>query len=495
MVMQTLANRGLQMKTQILATELHILNMRTRMPFRYGIAEMTALPHLFVRVRCHFDGREQWGIAAEGLPPKWFTKNPDTHFREDLDEMLSVIRHACQFALDVGEAANPCNHFLQLYASQNEWSTVNQLPPLLTNLGVSLIERGMIDAFCRHRGQSFGEAVRTNAFGIDLARFNSKLQGKSVAELLPTTPLRTVAARHTIGFGDPLTDTEILDDERILDGLPHSLEESITTYGLNRFKVKINGDIEADIDRLRKIRRVIQRCQVEDYGFTLDGNEQFQTVEHFRGFWEAFVNAESGAVNEMQRHLLFVEQPFHRDIALTDGLGRDLLTWDERPFIIIDESDGELLSFDRALDLGYCGTSHKNCKGIFKGIANACLVATKQVEDPTGTYILSGEDLCNVGPVALLQDLAVMATLGISHVERNGHHYIKGLSAFPSAIQQQVRQHHGDLYRHHASGFPTLNIEDGRINLGSVVDAPFGLNLELDSTQFTPLDQWSFETL
>ena len=33
-------------------------------------------------------------------------------------------------------------------------------------------------------------------------------------------------------------------------------------------------------------------------------------------------------------------------------------------------------SLPTALALGYVGTSHKNCKGIVKGIANACLLAT-----------------------------------------------------------------------------------------------------------------------
>ena len=59
---------------------------------------------------------------------------------------------------------------------------------------------------------------------------------------------------------------------------------------------------------------------------------------------------------------------------------------------------------------------------------------------------MSGEDLANIGPVALLQDLAVVASLGVRSVERNGHHYFAGLSAFPRAVQQQILTHHGDLY-------------------------------------------------
>ena len=54
--------------------------MRTRFPFRYGIASMTELPHLFVVLHASLDGVACAGLASEGLPPKWFTKDPHTRF-------------------------------------------------------------------------------------------------------------------------------------------------------------------------------------------------------------------------------------------------------------------------------------------------------------------------------------------------------------------------------------------------------------------------------
>lgn len=46
---------------------------------------------------------------------------------------------------------------------------------------------------------------------------------------------------------------------------------------------------------------------------------------------------------------------------------------------------------------------------------------------PERQYVLSAEDLRTVGLIELLQDLAVTATLGAEHVERNGHHNFRGL--------------------------------------------------------------------
>src|SRR2546421_9901633 len=78
--------------------EFFVRHTRTRFPFRYGIASMTDVPHLFVRTTGTVAGKSSFGLSAEGLPPKWFTKNPATPFDQDLPEMLQVISHAAKLA-------------------------------------------------------------------------------------------------------------------------------------------------------------------------------------------------------------------------------------------------------------------------------------------------------------------------------------------------------------------------------------------------------------
>ena len=87
------------MPVRVLATDLHVLNMHTRMPFRYGITTLTKVPHLFLRATVEIDGRRQVGVAADHLPPKWFTKNPDTSPREDIAGLVEVINTARDVAL------------------------------------------------------------------------------------------------------------------------------------------------------------------------------------------------------------------------------------------------------------------------------------------------------------------------------------------------------------------------------------------------------------
>ena len=157
------------MPIRLLDFDLHILNMRNRMPFRYGIVTMTALPHLFLQARVEMDGKEADGIAAEGLAPKWFTKVPDSSMAQDITEMLDVIQAACRRAQEAGAADTVFDLWQATYQAQESWAADTDYPPLLWAFGVSLVERAIIDGFCRATGTTFAEAVRTNSLGMRLA--------------------------------------------------------------------------------------------------------------------------------------------------------------------------------------------------------------------------------------------------------------------------------------------------------------------------------------
>ncbi len=481
------------MKVSIKHIGLSVLNMKTRMPFRYGIASLESVPHLFLRVTANIDGADSMGVAAEGLPPKWFTKNPDTSFAEDLDEMLAVIRQAVSFALDSPAADSPFEFWHQLHERQETWAAETSFPPLLWGFGVSMVERALIDGFCRATGRTFEQAVRDNSLGVRLGACHAELAGYEPAALLPARANRSMIIRHTVGLADPLTDDDVPQEERLTDGLPQSLEASVRFYGLTHLKIKLSGEASADIERLQRIAQIMETHAPDNYAHTLDGNEFYTDVGPFQHFWETIQG--EPALRSFLDRALFVEQPFHRDVALGSSVQSDLQQWRQRPPLIIDESDGELNSLADALACGYAGGSHKNCKGVFRGILNACLLARNRELEPSRAFILSSEDLCSVGPVAMIQDLTVAANLGIAHAERNGHHYFAGLSMYPQRVQEQVLASHGTFYRRHEEGYPAVDVRQGRVDVSSIVDAPFGYGFELDTTQFTPLDEWNVESL
>jgi L-alanine-DL-glutamate epimerase-like enolase superfamily enzyme len=455
---------------------------RTRFPFRYGIASMTEVPHLFVRTRVTVGNESAFGLTSEGLPPKWFTKNPATTFEQDLPEMLNVINHAAKLAEPIGQARLSFFDFWsELYHQQNVWAKSRGIAPLLANLGVALIERAVLDGLCRIANQPLYQMVASNRLGLRLGAIYGELGDAQPRDLLPAAPLDSCFARHTVGLGDALSPADIPENERVDDGLPQDLESSIRAYGLRYFKVKLFADAERDFPRLRELARLLEREAGGDFFITLDGNENFKSFDAFREFWQKA--AADASLRALWQRIIVVEQPVHRDQALSDDAGAALRAWERRPPLIIDESEGELGNLPRALSLGYVGTSHKNCKGIVKGIANACLLAQRACARER--VVLTGEDLCNLGPVALLQDLAMMALLGIKHVERNGHHYYRGLAMWPDTWQDDVLSAHGDLYARHAQGFACLRIHAGRLGLGSTNKAPFGVSPLFDPIFFS----------
>ena len=55
-----------------------------------------------------------------------------------------------------------------------------------------------------------------------------------------------------------------------------------------------------------------------------------------------------------------------------------------------------------------------------------------------------------------------------------------GLSQFPPALQAHALAHHGDLFVRDPAGWPRVHVQAGRVALGSVNAAPFGVAGEPD---------------
>ena len=204
---------------------------------------------------------------------------------------------------------------------QSRWGRERKLPPLLSGFGTSLVERAMIEAFCRatahdvrrRRCASGQLGVRLDALHPEL---RSRLQPK---DLLPPAPLRSIIARHTVGLLDPLTDDEIAPADRVDDGLPQSLDACIRAYGLTHFKLKLGGDPRADAERLRAHRR---RARAARRGREARDHARRQRELPRGRARSRAVAASSAPTRSLQplfsRALLFLEQPFPRDVALAD---------------------------------------------------------------------------------------------------------------------------------------------------------------------------------
>jgi hypothetical protein len=315
----------------------------------------------------------------------------------------------------------------------------------------------VLDALCRAKGVSFYAAMRANLAGIGKERpefasldFDSFLAGSS--------PAASIEARHTVGMVDAITAGDLR--ERVGDGLPETLDEVIQAYGHRYFKLKVGGDLAADLARLEAIASVLDRLP-HAYFASLDGNEQYSDTQGLAQLTNGIRSHPRLA--RLWESILFIEQPVARKLALDTNLRQADLG---KP-VIIDESDGELDTFVQARERGYAGVSSKTCKGIYKSILNAARCAAWNTQEGGTRYFMSAEDLTTQAGLSVQQDLALVNLLGITHVERNGHHYVNGMKALPSSEQQAFLDAHPDVYER-SHGAVRLRIREGRIDLASL---------------------------
>jgi hypothetical protein len=279
-----------------------------------------------------------------------------------------------------------------------------------------------------------------------------------------------------VGLVDPIVASDQAPGERVDDGLPETLEEVVRHYRGRFYKLKVSGSIDADIDRLSRIAAVLDAGDIE-YQATLDGNEQYDDIEGVIALWRGIKGTPRLA--QLARSILFIEQPIKRQRALLKPV-HTLAA--EKP-LLIDESDGEIATFPSALAMGYTGVSSKTCKGFYKSILNAARCAMHDAGPP---LFMSAEDLTTLAGVSVQQDLALVSLLGLTHVERNGHHFIDGMSFAPRSEQASFAAAHPDLYDA-ASGTARLRIDNGRLRLGSLWQPGFANHGEMDFSAMRPM--------
>lgn len=463
----------------LLVTAVH-----TRIPFRYGIAEMTAAPHVVAEVVIRTGSHAARGLASEHLPPKWFTKDPNSLYVDDVEDLVLAIDSAAALARGA-QSETLFGLWWSLQERHTEWATARNVPGLVAGLGTSLIERALIDAMCRLSGVPFARAIHTESFGIDLGKVHPELAGRSLADFLPEDPTPSIAIRHTVGLSDPLTDDEVHDDPD--DGLPVSLEAVLKRYGAKFLKIKTAGDAGNDIPRLKRIASICSALGM-DPQWTIDGNESMRTASELKQ-WLDLLCADAEVNDLLSKKLVAIEQPIHRSHALEETSRAVLKHIGERFLVIIDESDDALDTVRRAMDLGYAGGTYKGCKGVIRGLANAALVRFRlQVGiDGRPSTIFTAEDLSTVAPLTLSQDFVVAATIGLTHIERNGHHYWGKPAPLSPQVDNQLSAAHGDAFESVGDGSARLIVCNGETQLGTILAAPFGSVLELDLSHLEPL--------
>jgi hypothetical protein len=76
--------------------------------------------------------------------------------------------------------------------------------------------------------------------------------------------------------------------------------------------------------------------------------------------------------------------------------------------------------------------------------------------------------------------------MGLTHVERNGHHFIDGFNGRPKAEAVRFMEAHPDLYADTPHG-PRLSIREGLLEIGSLDVPGLGATTEPDYAAMAPM--------
>jgi len=396
--------------------------------------------------------------------PKWFDKRLEFSPAANVQHLVQSIELA-RAAYTTDAPATPFGLFCRHYADIGTTAASAGLTELSAAFGQAVIDRAVIDAVCRALEVSFFDGVRANIFGIGDTPLAADLHGWNWnAWLAQLRPLRRIDVRHTVGLLDEIETLHYADD-----GLPVSLPAVVERYGHRYFKIKLGGTPVKDLERLRSVL-VVLSAHAGETRYTLDANEQYADLD---------------ALRELLRGLqdlappLYLEQPLPRELSLAPAL----LSLHSPVPLLMDEADGTLDAFVHARECGWSGVSSKGCKGIYKSLLNRARCERWNREHGRSRYFMSAEDLTCQAGVSLQQDLALAALLGLTHSERNGHHYGDGLVSAPAAERKAFLTAHPDLYDNAAH----LRIRAGALQLDSLFNPGFAHGADPDFTALQPL--------
>ncbi|WP_249134285.1 hypothetical protein [Bradyrhizobium japonicum] len=435
-------------------------------PFRFGAITINATPQLFVRAEIEVEGRGvAVGASAELLVPKWFDKRPELSPAETVDGLRRSLEIASGLYLSQTGFQTAFDLHASCVGAQVATCAKSNIPPLAAAYGPAEIDKAILDALLRAAETSFFDGMVGNIAGID-TRLSPDLKELDLASFLAhRKPLPRVAVRHTVGLDDPIEGNGGVADPR-------------ENAGARYFKLKLSGDPTADAARLARIGEELATTG-HDYKVTLDANEQYADLAALQALMNRLDH--DAALRPIATRLLYVEQPMPRDIMRQSPLGALAAHG-----FIIDEADDSYDAFPAARALGYRGISSKSCKGLYKSIINATRAAKWSAGGER--FFVTGEDLTCQAGLAVQQDLALGALIGVTHAERNGHHYVDGFGDAPATEAAAFAAAHPDLYADAGQGI-RLSIHDGDLLTGSLNTTGFATSVHPDWSALRPLEQ------
>ncbi|BCU75675.1 enolase C-terminal domain-like protein [Luteolibacter sp. LG18] len=397
-----------------------------RVPYKFGGTAVDRVTLLNVTARVsNAAGKSVTGFGSMPMGNVWSFPSSTMSYDTTLNAMRTLAKRIEKITGGFQDTAHPIEinfllepEYLKAAAEvSRELALPTPIPKLCTQVTASAFDAALHDAFGKLLGLNCYQTYSTELIGHDLSRYlNADFKGESLASYVTPTPRDWVWLFHSVGGLDAVTPGELKD--RLHDGLPETLGEWIQRDGLQRIKIKLQGEnLEWDIARTVAIDRVARETRPDvEWKYCCDFNEHCPNVDYLL----EYLRKVKEQAPQGFESILYLEQPTKRDLkADRQNLMHEAAKL--RP-VVIDESLTDLDNLLLAREMGYTGACLKACKGQSHALLMAA--AGKKYD-----MFLCVQDLTCPG-ASLIQSAGIASHVpGLSTIESNAREYVPSANA------------------------------------------------------------------
>ena len=411
---------------RVTQVEFAFEEFKYRMPYKFGGTAVDRVTLLNVTVEVVSpSGKATKGFGSMPLGNVWSFPSKTIPYEGTLQAMKTLAPKIAAITRAFTESAHPIeiNHQLEpeyLRAAADvsqELKLATPIPKLCTQVVASAFDAALHDAFGKSLGVNCYKTYTPELVGHDLSRYlGADFKGESLQSHVTEKPRDWVWLFHSVGGLDAVSNSEL--KERVNDGMPETLAEWIRRDGLQRIKIKLQGENLAwDIERTVSIDRVARETRPDvEWAYCCDFNEACANVDYVLEFLAKVKERAPKAFES----ILYLEQPTRRDLKADSGNHMHKAA-KMRP-VVIDESLTDLESLLLAREMGYTGACLKACKGQSHAVLMAAAGRKHEM-------FLCVQDL-TCPSASLIHSAGIAAHFtGLSTIESNARQYVPAANA------------------------------------------------------------------
>lgn len=455
---------------RVTATELYLLPVRARLPFKFGSEVMTEVTCARVRVTVEdHSGRtaEGWGETPLSVQWGWPSTLAYQVRHDRLTNFCCALSRAWPAFAASGHPIEIGYEFQQerlpqLTGEHNAAHADEEpLPYLAALICSSPFDIAVHDAYGRLLGHDIYDLYGPEFLSRDLDSFLSPAEdahdvsfhGTYPEEFLVRPGVPQLPAWHLVGGLDALTEDDLTGEEPN-DGYPVLLTDWIDRDGLTCLKIKLRGNnSEWDYRRIVSVGSIAIEHEV--VWLTADFNCTVSEPEYVNEILDR-LRDEQPRIYGM---LLYIEQPFPYDL---EKESIDCRSVSARKPVFLDESAHNWQHVRLGRELGWSGVALKTCKTQTGAILSLCWAKAHGMP-------LMVQDLANP-MLAQISHLRLAAHAGtIMGVESNGMQF------YPAASAPESEVHPGMYQR-----------RSGCLDLSTLCGSGFGFRIDEINRELPP---------